>query len=250
MVNSSLDPNAYIQLCETSFGISPSRLLECFSKADAEDVTLTFRDQQRLNGFFSLGSGKAYENGKDAYGFGGDYYRAGMPPGAKNLSNEGCKITVVGNDQERDFTSQACAQVTRNLDAQGHPVSGGSINHPYTRSLVEAVRSLCKGNAQLAGVGYCTTQALQMGLRYAGTIYKDVSGGALEHTALDHRIEALGDGNIKVTVREKPGSLFRFNMEIIVDENGNLRMENGSITYPSLQKWEAHRQAHPEDMLR
>ena len=42
----------------------------------------------------------------------------------------------------------------------------------------------------------------------------------------------------------------RFNMEIIVDENGNLRMEDGSITYPSLQKWEAHRQAHPEDELR
>ena len=46
------------------------------------------------------------------------------------------------------------------------------------------------------------------------------------------------------------GSLFRFNMEIAVDKNGNLRMEDGSITYPSLQKWEAHRQAHAEDELR
>ena len=250
MVNSSLDPNAYIQLCEASFGIPPSRLLQCFSKAATEDVTITFRDQQRLNGFFSLGSGKEYENGKEAYGFGVDYFRAKMPPGAKNESDEGCKITVAGNGREQAFTQNACQQVTNDLEAQGNLVSGGSINHPYTRSLVETVRALCKSDAQLAGVGHCTTQALLMGLRNAGSIYKDVSGGALEHTALDYRIEALDDGKVKVTVREKPGSLFGFNMVIIADENGDLRMEDGSITYPSLQKWEAHRQAHPEDMLR
>ena len=116
--------------------------------------------------------------------------------------------------------------------------------------IVESARNLCQNDAQLSSVGYCTTQAVQMSLRNAVMIYKDVSGGSYEHTALDHRIEKQDDGSVKVTIREKPGSLFKFNMEISVDTQGLTTMTKGEITFPSLDKWNAHKQAHPEDRLK
>ena len=88
-----------------------------------------------------------------------------------------------------------------------------------------------------------------MALRNPKNFYKDVSGRAFEHTALDHRIEPLNDGNVKVTITEKPGAFFKFSMEIVVDKEGKLTMNKGEVTYPSYDKWQEYKRTHPEERL-
>ena len=53
-----------------------------------------------------------------------------------------------------------------------------------------------------------------------------------------------------VTITEKPGSLFKFRMEISVDAQGCPAMIRGEVTFPSLDQWDACKQTHPEDRLR
>ncbi|MCR5813117.1 MAG: hypothetical protein K6G15_01305 [Desulfovibrio sp.] len=233
-----------------NYGIPPFVLMDKFSNVQHEDVTLRMRDQTLHQGLFDLKPNTQFMHGKDAYGFGCDFIRAGMPPGAKHVSDEGCKITIVSAGQEHVFTWKEYVDFTRSEAEQGRTYPSGELGHPYMQNIVNAARPLCQNDLQLGTVGLCTTQAVQMALRYSGQIYKDVSGGALEHTALDHRIEAGENGTVKVTITEKPGSLFRFRMEISVDPQGNPTMNQGEITFPSLDKWNAYKQEHPEERLR
>jgi hypothetical protein len=119
-----------------------------------------------------------------------------------------------------------------------------SKREEYLQGFVDSVDKICANKKQLGTVGICTTQALQMGLRYAGSIYRNVTGGTGEHTALDHHISKLPNGNVLVKVTEKPGSLFKFNMQLEVDQEGVARMTQGSITFPSLDKINTHNQTH------
>ncbi|MBO6002851.1 MAG: hypothetical protein J6P53_05070, partial [Mailhella sp.] len=164
--------------------------------------------------------------------------------------DDGCKITIVRDGQEQVFTQKEYNDFNVREEAQGRTHPRGQLGHPYLKRIVDAARPLCQNDAQLATVGLCTTQAVQMSLRYSGQIYKDVTGGVLEHTALDHRIEKQEDGSVKVTITEKPGSLFKFRMEINVDAQGSPTMTRGEVTFPSLDKWNTYKQAHPEERLR
>ncbi|MBQ7618437.1 MAG: hypothetical protein IJS50_06135 [Desulfovibrio sp.] len=242
-------PDAFINLSYTALGISPNTLLQKFSQVAHEDVTITMHDQLLHHGLFKIRDGTEYKDGSKAYGFGNDFIRAKMPLGENRKDGEGCKISVVVNDQETVFTQKAYNEFTAKEKEQGRTYNAGQLDHPYMREIVNTVRPLCQSDAQLAGVGYCTTQAVQMALRNPKNFYKDVSGGAMEHTALDHRIEPLNDGSVKVTIKEKPGAFFKFNMEIVVDKEGKLTMNKGEVTYPSYDKWQDYKQAHPEEML-
>ena len=249
MVDESFEIDGFINICYAVTGIPPKTLLQKFSQVAHQDVTITMQDQQLLGGVFSDLDGKQFENGNDAYGFGFDFTRAKMPPGSDKKTDEGCRITVVAGGEEKVFTQKAYWEFTKNESAKGLKYVEGSLEHPYMQQIVNAVRPMCKNDAQLAGVGKCTTQALQMALRNAKTFYKDVSGGAFEHTALDHRIEPQEDGTVKVTVTEKPGTLFKFHMEFAVDTAGVATMNKAEITYPSYDKWQAYKEAHPEENL-
>ncbi|MBQ7608920.1 MAG: hypothetical protein IJU76_13290 [Desulfovibrionaceae bacterium] len=240
----------YLFLAHTSVGIPADTLIDKFSNAQHEDVTITMQDQKMTQGLFNIGRGTQYLHGKHAYGFGFDFIRAGMPPGAKLESDEGCKITIVNEGHEEVFTQQEYIAFNESEAAQGRTHPKGELGHPYIDKIVNAARSLCQNDAQLSSVGYCTTQGVQMALRNAGIVYKDITGGGREHTALDHRIEKQEDGSVKVSIKEKPGSLFKFNMEITVDTQGNTTMTKGEITFPSLDKWNAYKNAHPEERLR
>ena len=231
-----------------AYGIPPFILMDKFSNVQHEDVTITMQDQKLFQGLFTLTAGTQFKDGSHAYGFGADFIRAGMPPGAEG--NDGCKITIVRDGKEQVFTQKEYNDFNVREEAQGRTHPRGELGHPYLKGIVDAARPLCQTDAQLATVGLCTTQAVQMSLRYAGQIYKDVTGGVLEHTALDHRIEKQEDGSVKVTITEKPGSLFKFDMEISVDAQGNPTMTRGEITFPSLAKWNAFKQEHPEYRLR
>ena len=233
----------------TTYGIPPSVLMDKFADVQHKDVTLTRTDQKLGQGLFNIEPGTQFMNGEHAYGFGADFTRAGMPPGAKLVNQDGCKITIVNEGQEKVFTQKEYRDFNVSEAAQGRTYERSSTNHPYLKKIVDAARPLCQNDAQLATVGLCTTQAVQMSLRYAGQIYKDVTGGGHEHTALDHRIEKQEDGSVKVTITEKPGSLFKFHMEISVDTQGKPTMTQGEVTFPSLDKWNAHKKAHPEDRL-
>ncbi|HBZ58858.1 MAG TPA: hypothetical protein DEO49_06900 [Sutterella sp.] len=233
--NPSMDPDFLIQLCLDTSGLSPAMLLEKFSNCQHEDVVFTIDDQQGKKGFFEdTFTGDGYWDGSGHYGFDFDSTRAKMPPGSfDNGSEEGCKITVIdAQGKEVVFTQQQY----RETEPRGKA--------PYLQNITDAASSICANNKQLGSVGRCTTQAIQMGLRYAGSIYRDVTGGAGEHTALDHHISKLPNGNVQVKVTEKPGSLMKFNMVFEVDQNGVGYMKEGSITYPSLDKINAYNQTH------
>ena len=242
-------PDAFINLSYTALGISPNTLLQKFSTVAHEDVTITMHDQLLRHGLFQLGNGSAYKQGEHAYGFGLDFIRAQMPLGEKRMDGEGCKISVVVGGQEKVFTQKEYSEFTKKEKEQGRSYRSGELDHPYMQQMVNTVRPLCQNDAQLASVGYCTTQAVQMALRNPKNFYKDVSGKAFEHTALDHRIEPAQDGNVKVTITEKPGSLFKFTMEITVDTEGKITMDKGEVTYPSYDKWLEYKNAHPNENL-
>ena len=250
MINAKMVyPDAFINLSYTVLGIPPNTLLEKFSKVAHEDVTISMNDQLLCHGLFQVNGSMGYKTGDHAYGFGTDFIRAKMPLGENRDNDEGCKIAVVVNGEEKVFTQKAYSEFTKEEEKKGRTYRGGELDHPYMQQIVNTVRPLCQSDAQLAGVGFCTTQAVQMALRNPKNFYKDVSGGALEHTALDHRIEPLDDGNVKVTITEKPGTFFKFSMEIVVDKEGNLTMNKGEVTYPSYDKWQEYKRTHPEERL-
>ena len=231
----NMNPDFFIQLCLDTAGLSPAKLLEKFANVQHEDVVITIGDQQGKKGFFfEKLNGQEYWDGFHHYGFDNDSTRAKMPPGSTdNGSTECCKIAVT-DDQGKEvvFTQQQYFNTEK------------SKREEYLQSIVDAADKICANKKQLGTVGACTTQVLQMGLRYAGTIYRDVTGGAAEHTALDHYISKLPNGNVQVKVTEKPGSLLKFNMQFEVDQEGIARMTEGSITYPSLDKINAYNQTH------
>ena len=240
--------NNFMNVCDSAFGISAPKLLEKFSHANQEDITLTRNDQTMTGGIFNVSPSVDAESGRDAYGFGLDFIRTKMPLGAKNVSDEGIKITVVVDGQEKIFTQKAYDQFNAQVEADGGRADhSGQLTNPYIKQIVDTVEPLCQNKAQLAAVGVCTSQNVQMALRNANFVYKDVTGSALEHTSLDHRIEKQEDGTIKVTISEKEGSLFKFNMDVSVDVHGKINVNEANITFPSLPKWNAHMQAHPGD---
>ncbi|MBQ7739424.1 MAG: hypothetical protein IJT59_07215, partial [Desulfovibrionaceae bacterium] len=250
MINAKMVyPDAFINLSYTVVGISPNMLLQKFSKVAHEDVTISMNDQLLRHGLFHLSGSMAYKNGDHAYGFGYDFPRAIMPLGENRKDGEGCKISVVVNGQEKVFTQKEYKEFTKEEEKQGRKYGEGQLDHPYMQQIVNAVRPLCHSDEQLASVGLCTTQAVQQALRNPKNFYKDVSGRAFEHTALDHRIEPLDDGNVKVTVTEKPGAFFKFSMEIVVDKEGKITMNKGEVTYPSYDKWQEYKRTHPEERL-
>jgi uncharacterized protein YrzB (UPF0473 family) len=233
--NDTIEPDFFIQLCLDTAGLSPSKLLEKFANCQHEDVVITIDDQQGKKGFFSETLlGDQFWNGKNHYGFDFDAQRAKMPAGSDdNGSTECCKITLIDEQGKEVVYTQKQYFDTEN-----------SKREEYLQGFVDSVDKICANKKQLGTVGICTTQALQMGLRYAGSIYRNVTGGTGEHTALDHHISKLPNGNVLVKVTEKPGSLFKFNMQLEVDQEGVAHMTQGSITFPSLDKINTHNQTH------
>ncbi len=223
----------------------PAALEELLEKNFLLSETLS--DQTLKQGMFSIVPNSDID-ADDSYGFGNDFYRAINPLGVRNNPN-GCTITVIVNNQETLFTQQEYKNVTEEERGKGNTFTDGSIQHPYMKKMVDTIQPLCASKAQLTSVGLCTTQAIQSSLRMSGFIYKDITGGSLEHTA-DHKIEKLPDGSIKVTVNEKPGTLFQFHAEMIVDQNGKITMNDGFVTFPSLEKWRQYGLEHPEEELR
>ena len=105
------------------------------------------------------------------------------------------------------------------------------------------IGKICSSPAQIAGVANCTTQTIQQGLRLFHVI-PNMTGGTLEHTALDHHISKLDNGNVLVKVTEKPGSLFSFDMEFEVAPDGLATQRYCKITVPSMDKIRAYNQFH------
>lgn len=233
--STNMNPDFFIQLCIDTTGLSPAKLLEKFANCQHEDVVITLDDQQGKKGFFyEKLKGNEYWDGFHHYGFDNDATRAKMPPGsADNGSTECCKITVT-DDQGKEvvFTQRQYFNTEK------------SQRENYLQGIVDAADKICANKKQLGTVGICTTQAIQMGLRYAGSIYRDVTGGAAEHTALDHQISKLPNGNVQVKISEKPGSLLKFNTVYEVDKEGVAHLTDASITYPSLDKINAYNQTH------
>ena len=233
--NTIMNPDFFIQLCIDTAGLSPAKVLEKFANCQHEDVVITLDDQQGKKGFFYEKLVQAeYWDGSHHYGFDNDSARAKMPPGSTdNGSTECCKITVTDDQGKEVVYTQGQYFNTEKSQREN-----------YLQSIVDAADKICANKKQLGTVGGCTTQVLQMGLRYAGSIYRDVTGGAGEHTALDHHISKLPNGNVQVKVTEKPGSLFKFNTVFEVDQEGVGHLIEASITYPSLDKINEYNQTH------
>ena len=235
----------FFAAAKVSYGISPVTLLQKMSKAQNEDFTIELKDQTLHDGMFTFGNGSKYQFGAEAYGFGTDFARAGMPLGAQGA--EGNKITVIVKDVKTDFTKQEFDKINADASKNGVHYAYNDSKHPLYQQLVSTVRPLCASDAQLASVGLCTGQTVQSGLGALKTgIYPDCTGHLFEHCALDFTIEGSPDGHVKVHAKEKPGSLLTLNMHLDVDQTGKITVEQGSISYPSLNKLRAYKEAHIE----
>ncbi|MBQ7738828.1 MAG: hypothetical protein IJT59_04170, partial [Desulfovibrionaceae bacterium] len=134
LIGLNLGINDFIHLCDTSVGIPIGTIIDKLSHANEEDVTFTMQDQVMETGLFGAGSGAEYADGYQIYGFGNDFYRTQMPLGARNISDEGCKITVVVNGKEQVFTQ---TEYEASNEAHGiNPHSNVTIDHPYMKKLV------------------------------------------------------------------------------------------------------------------
>jgi hypothetical protein len=239
LIGMNLTPEVFFSSCPLKIGMDPLALVNKIVQSAHGDVKFTFSDQVGQSGMFPLPSlmGKQYENGHEHYAFGLDFIRAIMPPGAQPGPNgeTGCKITVQPIEGEPVQFNQS--------DYKKQPDNGKGA---YLAQIPAEVRKLCQSDAQLAGVGICTTQAIQGALRSVPFFYWNVTGEGLEHTALDHHISKLENGNVLVKISEKPGSLFKFDMQFEVAPDGmvSIRPES-SLTLPSLEKVRAFQQANP-----
>ena len=239
LIGMNLTPEVFFSSCPLKIGMDPLALVNKIVQSAHGDVKFTFSDQVGKSGMFPLPSmmGKSYENGKEHYAFGLDFIRAIMPPGAQPGPNgeTGCKITVQPIEGEPVQFNQS--------DYKKQPDNSKGA---YLAQIPAEVRKLCQSDAQLAGVGICTTQAIQGALRSVPFFYWNVTGEGLEHTALDHHISKLENGNVLVKISEKPGSLFKFDMQFEVAPDGmvSIRPES-SLTLPSLEKVRAFQQANP-----
>ena len=230
-------PENIFSTCALKIGMNPMDLIKKIVQSAHGDVKFTFSDQVGQSGLFPQPSlmGKSYEDGSVHYAFGNDFIRAIMPPGAKPgpKGETGCKITVQPEEGAPvEFNQSDYEKVPKNEKGA------------YLSQIPNEVRKLCQSNAQLAGVGVCTTQAVLGALRSVPFFFADVTGGALEHTALDHHISKLENGNILVKITEKPGSLFNMDLQFEVAPNGmvSIRPES-SLTLPSLEKVRAYEQS-------
>ncbi|MBQ7609450.1 MAG: hypothetical protein IJU76_16015 [Desulfovibrionaceae bacterium] len=236
-----LDLSTFISAAKVTYGISPSALMQKMANSLDTAPTIDFTEQKMHDGMFTIGNGSQYKNGSEAYGFALDFYRAGMPLGAQGP--EGNKITVVANGENTDFTMQEYKKMEEEASKRGEKYS--HTDHPLIQNLVNTVRPLCSSNEQLAGVGLCTSQNVQGALGVLkGGIYKDVTGGCFEHCALDFTIQGLPNGHVQVVAKEKPGSLFTLRMQLDVDQAGNITVEQGSVSYASLNTFRAVQEAN------
>ena len=242
LIGKPLLPDIVFSACRLKFGISPKAFIDKFRNCAHQDVTFTVNDQTGQSGLFPPPSraGKNYENGDHHYAFGLDFIRARMPCGSQPGPNgeTGCKITVQPPEGEPVMFNQS--------DYEQVPADGKDA---YLDQIPNEVSKLCQSEAQLAAVGVCTTQGVQGVLYSTGLAYWDVTGGTAEHTALDHHISKLPNGNILVKISEKPGSLFKLDLQLEVSPEGlvSTRPES-SFTAPSLDKIRDYQQAHPGEI--
>ena len=239
LLGKPLTPEFFLSTCCLKIGIHPMTLINKILESTHGDVKFTVGEQTGKSGMFPQSSlmGKTYENGHGHYAFGFDFIRAIMPPGAQPgpQGQTGCKITVQPEQGDPVEFHQSDYAAQPQDDKEG-----------YLAKIPAEVRKLCQTTAQLAGVGVCTTQAIQGGLRTVPFFYSDITGGGFEHTALDHHISKLANGNVLVKVSEKPGSLFKFDMQFEVAPDGMVSVRpESSFTLPSLQKVRAYQEANP-----
>jgi len=242
LIGKPLSPALFFMTCRLKIGMSPKTFISKLMQCPHQDVTFTVNDQTGKSGLFPPPSlmGKNYEDGSHNFAFDLDFIRAGMPSGAQAGPNgeAGCKITVQPLEGEPVVFKQS--------DYINVPDDGKS---QYLDQIPNEVRKLCQSEAQLAGVGICTTQAIQSALVSSALVYWNITGGSNEHTALDHHISKLPNGNVLVKVSEKPGSLFKLDYQFEVSPDGmvTLRPES-SFTLPSLDKVRAYQQDHPGEI--
>lgn len=219
-------------------GIPFNKLIQKLSKADKEDIVFDLKEQAGQRGPFSKHevSGFQFEKGKDNFGFSCDFGRTILAQGVKDKNY--CQIKLIDNNgqetlfKESDYAEQPDIYAKKN----------------YLENIPKKIREGL-GNIsdkQLAGIGNCVTQNMQSLLRNAKTLYYKVSEG-FEHTALDHTIKKLDNGNIQVTINEQPGTaFFKFHLVMEVRPDGVSFCTEGKITYASIEKIQKYKEQHPE----
>ena len=242
LMGKDFDPPTFVWLGREA-GLAPDQLVKKFASGEKGEIVFKLSEQKGGRGFFAKkeigGLRFAANNGaKDHYGFSVDFYRAKNPEGV--TSNEYCKLTVHTSDNKEIVITD------RQYKDLKTPVEKAKFEKDVPNKVREGLGGVTE--EQLGGIGWCCTQCIgvQSLLRFCPNFYY-IPSLPFEHTALNHSVKKLENGNVQVTVTEKPGTaFFKCKMVFEITPNGIINNTEGEIRIASMEQFKNYKKEHPE----